>query len=143
MFTLINSDNKSSIINANRQAMREFTQCPVSHFTGTERHIWHKFCSSNHEELKQYIALLNKLNINYFETNERHLVDDIGVTHVMYELIGEDKVVLEERALTERIITILESLKNTDIDYIGWECSDRTGSSSADSSLDTPHLVDI
>ena len=143
MFTPINSDNKSLIINANRQAMREFTQCPVAHFAGTERHIWHKFCSSNHEELKQYIALLNKRNINCYETSERHLVDDIGVTHVFYELVGEDKVVLEERALTERIITIIEPLKYTDIEYIGWECSDSAGTSSADSSLDTPHLVDI
>lgn len=143
MFTPINGDSKSSIINANRQAMREFMHCPVAHFAGTERHIWHKFCSSNHEELKLHIALLNKLNINYYETNERHLIDDIGVAHVLYELVGEDKVVLEERALTERIITVLETLTNTNIDYIGWECSDSTGTSSSDSSLDTSHLIDI
>lgn len=145
MFTPISSDSRSAITNANRQAMREFMKCPIAHFAGTERHIWHKFCSPSYEELKQHIDLLNKLNINCYDTSERHLIDDIGVAHVLYELVGEDKVVLEERALTERIITILESLKNADIDYIGWECSDNTGSgtSSVDASLDDHHIIDI
>jgi len=144
MFTPINGDSRSSIINANQQAMHEFMQCPVAHFAGTKRHIWHKFCSPNHEELKQHIDLLNKLNINCYETSERQLVDDIGVAHVLYELVGEDQVVLEEQVLTERIITILESLKNANIDYVGWECSDNTGSgsSSVDTSLDDHHIID-
>lgn len=121
MFVPIDVYDQNQIMDIHCEAMKHFRFGSHRFSAGTSRYIFHKVFSNNENNLLSLTHELEGSELVVKDIKTEKIIDSLGVYHCFFNMEIEEKVILEEVVLTQRVLMMLDLLEEYDVIYHGWE----------------------